>query len=138
MMHMTFYWGKQVTVLFDEWKTRTWLAYSLTLLAVFLLAAFHEYIVNLRSRFIKASKSKSVSGLRAPLLGQRSLKFGTKLTESLLFGVNAGLGYMLMLAVMSFNGGVFIAVILGFVAGYFFFRSNGTGEEITESSCGCA
>jgi hypothetical protein len=37
-----------------------------------------------------------------------------------------------MLAAMSFNGGVFIAVILGFVVGYFFFRSHGE-EDNTES-----
>lgn len=138
MMHMTFYWGKQATVLFDEWKTQTWLAYSLTLLAMFLFAAFHEYVVDLRSRFVKASKAKSASGLRAPLLRQRSIKYASKMIESLLFGVNAGLGYLLMLAVMSFNGGIFIAVVLGFVVGYFFFRSDGTGDETTESPCGCA
>lgn len=139
MMHMTFYWGRQVTVLFDGWKTQSWLGYSLTLVAVFLFSVFHEYIVNLRSRFKGISSGKAASGLTAPLIGRNRIALGFRVMESAVFGLNAGLGYLLMLAAMSFNGGVFIAVILGFVVGYFFFRSHGeVEEEITESPCGCS
>lgn len=137
MMHMTFYWGRQVTVLFDGWKTQSWLGYSLTLVAVFLFSVFHEYIVNLRSRFKGVSSGKPALGLTAPLIGRNPRAVGFRVMESAVFGLNAGLGYLLMLAAMSFNGGVFIAVILGFVVGYFFFRSHGE-EDNTESPCGCS
>eukprot|EP01018_Ginkgo_biloba_P015558 Gb_28691 [translate_table: standard] len=137
MMHMTFYWGKQVTLLFDDWKTQTWLSYSLTLVAVFLFSVFHEYIVNLRSRFNGVSTAKDPSDLRVPFLRKPSNAYTSKGVESVLFGLNAGLGYLLMLAVMSFNGGVFIAAILGFIVGYFIFRSGSEAKQDSENSCAC-
>nr|XP_009783778.1 PREDICTED: copper transporter 5.1-like [Nicotiana sylvestris] len=45
---------------------------------------------------------------------------------------------MLMLAIMSFNGGVFVAVILGLSIRYLLFR---TGEEdamVVDNPCACA
>lgn len=126
-----------MTLLFDGWKTQSWLGYSLTLIAVFLFSVFHEYIVNLRSRLKEVSSVKAATGLNAPLIGRNRTAVGLRVMESAVFGLNAGLGYLLMLAAMSFNGGVFIALILGFVVGYFFFRSRGE-ESNTESPCGCA
>eukprot|EP00252_Welwitschia_mirabilis_P021388 TRINITY_DN5484_c0_g1_i1.p1 TRINITY_DN5484_c0_g1~~TRINITY_DN5484_c0_g1_i1.p1 ORF type:complete len:142 (+),score=18.09 TRINITY_DN5484_c0_g1_i1:457-882(+) len=141
MMHMTFYWGKQVTLLFDNWKTNTWLGYSLSLLAVFLFCIFHEYLANLRLRF-KASliRAKPVvsDGLTDPLIRRKGFSFGSKVLQALLFGLNTALAYMLMLAIMSYNGGVFLAAVLGFVVGYLFFRSDEENLEISQVSCGCA
>ncbi|CAN1236910.1 Putative copper transporter 5.2 [Linum grandiflorum] len=46
---------------------------------------------------------------------------------------------MLMLAVMSFNGGVFVAVVFGLGLGYLLFRS-GFDENllIQDESCACS
>jgi len=43
-----------------------------------------------------------------------------------------------MLAVMSFNGGVLIAVVLGLAVGYFLFRAKEYEAVIVEDSCACA
>ncbi|CAN6975471.1 unnamed protein product [Brassica oleracea var. botrytis] len=60
MMHMTFYWGIKATILFDFWKTDSWLSYILTLLACFVFAAFYQYLENRRLQF------KSLSSTRHP------------------------------------------------------------------------
>ncbi|GFQ03442.1 copper transporter 5 [Phtheirospermum japonicum] len=73
MMHMTFYWGKNVTILFDSWKTDSWASYFLSLLACFLISTFYQYMEDRRIRLkhLSASKNKpeaSTSPAAAPLL----------------------------------------------------------------------
>ncbi|KAK6927203.1 Ctr copper transporter [Dillenia turbinata] len=153
MMHMTFYWGRRVTLLFDSWKTETWISYALTLVACFLCSAFYQYMEDRRLRFkIIASTAPNSQQLEAPLLinahGRKMMGGLTgigsqtaKLGGALLFGINTAMGYMLMLAVMSFNGGVFLAIVLGLSFGYLLFRS-GTGVDdvrlVVDNPCACA
>lgn len=92
-----------MTLLFDDWKTQSWLGYSLTLIAVFLFSVFHEYIVNLRSRLNEVSSDKAATGLNAPLIGRNRTAVGFRVMESAVFGLNAGLGYLLMLAAAAIN-----------------------------------
>ncbi|CAI0448328.1 unnamed protein product [Linum tenue] len=154
MMHMTFYWGREVTILFDSWRTKSWVDYSLSLVACLLAAAFYQYLENHRMRVKIAAAAGSAgkgaggggveSGADVPLI-QR--KFGSsgkwsaaRVVGAALFGLNSAIGYMLMLAVMSFNGGVFVAVVVGLGIGYLLFR--GVDDESVlvadETSCACA
>ena len=154
MMHMTFYWGTSATILFDGWRTSAWPGYLLSLLALFLAAAFYQYLEAFRIR-VKLLAGAKVAPLpppagsdadaaRAPLLASASFAFAggrwpARAATAALFGVNAGIGYLLMLAVMSFNGGVFIAVVAGLAAGYLAFRSS-DGEDlvVVDNPCACA
>ena len=62
-----------------------------------------------------------------------------RFTVAVLFGVNSAVECMLMLAVMSFNGRVFIDVVVGLAAGYFVFQSeNEEGFATVENPCACA
>ncbi|GMI97861.1 copper transporter 5 [Hibiscus trionum] len=97
MMHMTLYWGKDVTLLVDSWKTDSWLSYLLTLLACFIFASFYQYMEDRRLRFGSLASSNpsppSYGGAAAvPLLPnyRNSAKFAT----ALLFGINSALGYL--------------------------------------------
>uniref|UniRef100_A0A0D9XE49 Copper transport protein n=1 Tax=Leersia perrieri TaxID=77586 RepID=A0A0D9XE49_9ORYZ len=156
MMHMTFYWGKDVTILFDGWRTATWTGYLLSLLALLLASAFYQYLeaFRIRVKLLAGAKPASSSipppassddaAARAPLLLPSSAlaaagRWPARLATAGLFGVNSGLGYLLMLAVMSFNGGVFFAVVVGLAAGYLAFRSS-DGEDllVVDNPCACA
>ncbi|XAR57553.1 hypothetical protein NMG60_11025733 [Bertholletia excelsa] len=150
MMHMTFYWGLKVTLLLDSWKTEGWLDYCLTLCACFLFSAFYQYMESLRLRFKFRSSSNSnnnsstiTTTTTTPLLHNPKLAAGSfcspaRLGVAVLFGVNSAIGYLLMLAVMSFNAGVFIAIVLGLSLGYLVFRSVDEDIIVVDNPCACA
>ncbi|PON61643.1 Ctr copper transporter [Trema orientale] len=149
MMHMTFYWSKEVTLLFDTWRTSTWTGYALTLVACLIVSAFYQYLEDLRLRIKIASAGKPSSppaeiDAVTPFLQKKLVGGGGKwslarLAGALLFGVNSAIGYLLMLAIMSFNGGVFVAVVLGLTIGCFVFRT--ADDDVTlvvDNPCACA
>lgn len=53
-----------------------------------------------------------------------------------IYGVNVATSYLLMLAAMTFNIGVFATICVGMAFGHYFFR--GFTEEATEASQGLA
>ncbi|XP_061350403.1 copper transporter 5-like [Gastrolobium bilobum] len=147
MMHMTFYWGKKVTLLIDSWKTDSWTSFALSLLACLVVSAFYQYLENRRIRLKLIAGEKRPSAvapeIQTPLLrwnvaGDKA-RLGMKFAEAILFGVNSAIGYLLMLAIMSFNGGVFVAIVVGLTLGYFFFRTEGEDAALfLDNSCACA
>ncbi|KAL6968860.1 hypothetical protein U1Q18_049652 [Sarracenia purpurea var. burkii] len=151
MMHMTFYWGRQVTLLLDSWKTKTWTEYGLTLCACLLFSVFYQYMEDRRLRFKLLSSSSAgavssashPSSIHTPLLFHKLAAGGgrwnpARFAGAVLFGVNSAIGYLLMLAAMSFNGGVFIAIVTGLAIGYFFFRSADEDVLAVDNPCACA
>ncbi|KAK9275377.1 hypothetical protein L1049_022641 [Liquidambar formosana] len=146
MMHMTFYWSKNVTLLVDSWRTNSWTSYALTLLACFLFSLFYQNLEAKRLRFkTLTSNNPSSPSIATPLLsklprGRSPWADPARFASAFLFGVTSAIGYLLMLAIMSFNGGVFVAVVLGLSVGYFLFRS---GDEekvapVVENACACS
>ncbi|XP_031287035.1 copper transporter 5-like [Pistacia vera] len=140
MMHMTFYWGRTVTLLFDSWRTDSWLSYGLTLFACFVVSAFYQYLEDIRVRVTQIGAKKRAD-VEVPLLQKKvagKLSAG-RIAGTVLFGVNSGLGYLLMLAVMSFNGGVFLAIVVGLTVGYLVFRSGSEDVAVdVDNPCACA
>lgn len=105
MMHMTFFWGKDVDMLFSGWPGRSLGMYLLALFFVFALAVMVEWLSH--SRFFKPGSNRVASGL----------------AQTFVHAVRMGLAYLVMLAVMSFNVGVLIAAVIGHGIGFFIFGS---------------
>ncbi|BFG34039.1 copper transporter 6 [Prunus yedoensis var. nudiflora] len=105
MMHMTFFWGTNAQVLFSKWPGSSTGMYYVCLLFVFALAVIVEWLSH--CRLIKAGSSDVVCGL----------------AQTFLHAIRVGLAYMVMLAVMSFNVGVFLVAVAGHTVGFLLFGS---------------
>ncbi|KAI3514026.1 hypothetical protein L1887_12342 [Cichorium endivia] len=142
MMHMTFYWGPNVTLLIDSWKTDSWFSYFLTLIFCFLFSAFYQFMEDRRLRFkLLSSSTMAVGDVEdVPLLYTKffSDRRRARFAGSVLFGINSAINYFLMLAVMSFNGGVFVVIVVGLAVGYLLFRSADDEQiMVDEDPCAC-
>lgn len=138
-----------MTLLTDSWKTESWTSYALSLLACLVVAAFYQYLENHRIRlklFAAGGERRRspVPEIETPLLQWKlsndKAMFGVKFVGAVLFGVNSAIGYLLMLAIMSFNGGVFLAIVVGLTLGYFFFRNDQVEDDaavVVDDSCAC-
>nr|GEX93940.1 copper transporter 6-like [Tanacetum cinerariifolium] len=107
MMHMTFFWGKNGEILFPGWPGTNSGMYALVLIFVFFLSFFVELLSHVKLDGKKGSGPVIVG-----------------LVQTLVHGLRVGLAYMVMLAVMSFNGGVFLVAIAGHALGFFVFGTN--------------
>ncbi|XP_043720981.1 copper transporter 5.1-like [Telopea speciosissima] len=80
--------------------------------------------------------------IETPLLFSRLAGSGwsnpARYAAAILFGVNSTIGYLLMLAIMSFNGGVFLAIVLGLTFGYLIFRISDEELVVVDNPCACA
>ncbi|XP_008785472.1 copper transporter 6-like [Phoenix dactylifera] len=107
-MHMTFFWGKRVEILFSGWPGDRGVGmYLLALLFVFVASALVDYL---------SSISRRLSRGPAATPGDRRVSTAVLLTT--LHAVRLGLAYLVMLAVMSFNVGVLIVAIAGHAVGF--------------------
>ncbi|KAK1420717.1 hypothetical protein QVD17_22539 [Tagetes erecta] len=101
IMHMTFFWSKDVVLLFNGWPKGELGMYILALAIVFFLAAMVEIL-----SFFPAVKAGC-----NPIIGG--------LIYALFYGLRMALVYLLMLCVMSYNVGVFVFAVAGHVMGCF-------------------
>ena len=105
MMHMTFYWGKEAEVLFSGWPGKRAGMYALALIFVFALGIIAEWLTH--SRLIKEGTTNVVA----------------RITKTILHAIRVSLGYLLMLSLMSFNAGIFLAAVAGQALGFLLFGS---------------
>ncbi|KAF5751408.1 copper transporter 1-like [Tripterygium wilfordii] len=105
MTHMTFFWGKNAEVLFKGWPGHSSGMYALSLIVVFVLAIIVEWLSH--CQLIKADTNHVSAGL----------------LKTVMHALRVGVSLVLMLAVMSFNVGVFLAALVGHTVGFLLFGS---------------
>ncbi|KAJ4834216.1 hypothetical protein Tsubulata_043861 [Turnera subulata] len=105
MMHMSFFWGTKAEVLFSGWPGARTGMYALALALVFVLCFSVEWLCH--CQIIRPGSNHVAAGT----------------VQTLLHTLRVGLANMVMLAVMSFNGGVFLVAVAGHALGFFFFGS---------------
>ncbi|KAK9010146.1 hypothetical protein V6N11_036660 [Hibiscus sabdariffa] len=110
-MHTSFYWGHESQILFSGWPGSSRGMYALALFFVFGLAVIVECL-SYRS-IVKPEANKVAAWF----------------FKTAMHTVRAGLSYIVMLAVMSFNGGVFLAAVSGHAAGFLIFGSKAFGKH---------
>lgn len=58
-----------------------------------------------------------------------------RLILGLIYALNVFFAYMLMLAIMTYNGGIFIAVVVGLAVGHAIFLRPSTGSVLNDVCC---
>lgn len=112
--HMTFFWGKNSEILFTGWPGARGGMYALALVAVFALAFLLEF---LGSRGLDALLPAAPGGRRRAAAARAAVH-----------ALRVGAAYLLMLALMSFNGGVLLVAVAGHAAGFLAFKAGLFGD----------
>ncbi|XP_054785690.1 copper transporter 1-like [Prosopis cineraria] len=123
-IHKTLYWGHKAYVLSPCWPGDNAAMYGLALVFVFAMAVLVEWLSFTDMVKLKPGKNDDVVA---------------GVLRTAIYGVRTGLSYMVMLAVMSFNGGVFIVAIVGHVIGFIVFgtqaiRKKKAGSDTDKTS----
>ncbi|XP_077163208.1 protein SLC31A2 isoform X1 [Paroedura picta] len=135
MMPMYFFFSDKVVLLFDFWNVHSPAGMVLSVLIIMLLSVLYEAIKVGRAKLLQ----RTMPAL-APSLSQETLEepegasvntgverlasnsqklFLWHSTQTLLHVVQVVLGYLVMLAVMSYNVWIFLGVIVGSAIGYY-------------------
>lgn len=130
-MNMLFSWSyKNTCVVFEWWHIKTLPGLILSCLAIFGLAYLYEY---LKYCVHKRQLSQRV------LLPNRSLtkiNQADKVSNSILYGLQVGFSFMLMLVFMTYNGWLMLAVVCGAIWGNYSWCTS-YSPEIDDSSLAC-
>ncbi|XP_030817383.1 probable low affinity copper uptake protein 2 [Camarhynchus parvulus] len=128
-MQMTFYFSDTVVLLFDFWNVHSPTGMVLSVLVILLLSVLYEAVkmgkaVLLRRALLALPRSLSHEALTEPQEGEHSDPaqgrwFWFHVGQTLFHVLQVVLGYMMMLAVMSYNAWIFLAAIAGSTLGYF-------------------
>ncbi|KAL6133223.1 hypothetical protein ACLB2K_065460 [Fragaria x ananassa] len=103
-MQMNFYWGRNVTILFPKWPGNDQHNPDMYILALFFV-------------FAMAFAMEALSVW--PTIKPGGSAVATGLTQASLYAIRVSLGYFVMLAVMSYNIGIFMAAVAGHTVGFF-------------------
>ena len=148
-MDMYFVFGNHVTILFKQWTTRTTGELVASCFALFVMGVLYEGLKVIRQilahraektyadMYMNASEgrgltSESVVTIIPP---RRRMKSLSHIVQTLLHMVQVLLGYLLMLAFMTYNVWVGVAVVVGSGVGFFLFGWKSTNTATSGEHC---
>lgn len=111
-MQMSFYWGKDVIVLFSGWPDSNSGMYVMALFFVLFLGAAIEMMTMLQAAVKPGTR---------PILGA--------FIQASVYIVRMCFAYMVMLSVMSYNIGIFVAALAGHGIGFFVVKIHALAKE---------
>ncbi|KAK4856090.1 hypothetical protein QYF36_014011 [Acer negundo] len=107
MQHITFFWGTSTEIIFPGWPGQSLSCYILALVLVFVISLLVEWLSH--ARLVNYSTKTDIAA---------------GFLQTLMYAIRMALAYLVMLAVMSFNVGVFLAAVAGYSAGFLVFGSH--------------
>uniref|UniRef100_A0A8B9G177 Copper transport protein n=1 Tax=Amazona collaria TaxID=241587 RepID=A0A8B9G177_9PSIT len=128
LLQMSFYFSDTAVLLFDFWSVHTPTGMVLSVLVILLLSMLYEAIKMGKAVLLRRALPPSLS--QDPLLDSFPTQttvilwffhrwFQYHVGQTLFHVVQVVLGYMVMLAVMSYNAWIFLGAIAGSTLGYF-------------------
>lgn len=110
--------GSCVKLLFQPWVLNSAVKYAFGFIGCFLVALFNEYLARaretVRQRLLMARKQRPLDKLH---------RMQCKALLAGLYMVQMAIAYFAMLVVMTYETGLFIALLLGFGAGFLLFKN---------------
>jgi len=136
MLPMTFYLGNRAFILFKAWHPMTDGPFVGACFGIFFLCIFHEWLTTFRitSKIIEKDA-------KFPALAKF---FSKKLGQAILYYFSVTLSYIIMLLLMTFNGYIFIIILVALSVGFALFGKarGGVSSELcceqhdeTEDNC---
>ncbi|GAA5826892.1 hypothetical protein JCM5353_004475 [Sporobolomyces roseus] len=134
----------------EDWRIRSLGGYVGSLIGIFFMVVVLEvfrrmgrdYDRQIRSAYYRretaalaavASSSKSPLPANALVPAPFRPSYNQQIIRSAFYGISFGTAYVLMLLVMSYNGGVFFAIVLGGAVGHFISAVRRASSESSES-----
>jgi len=154
-MKMFFHFGIVDYILFESWVPYDELTYVISLVAVFFMALLHEGFkvvkVNIEARWKLTAKYEPLSRNSSSIINSKThitinyapFEWKRDFLRAVYRTIDVTFHFFLMLVAMTFNVGLFLAVILGYGTGHLVFSrlskpqviSGGTLAGLEEETC---
>ncbi|KXN67248.1 Ctr-domain-containing protein [Conidiobolus coronatus NRRL 28638] len=131
-MRMYFHTGFADYILFKEWVPRTGGQYAGSVIAILVMGIFYEFLLTLRSQL----ESRWSDQNNSKLTEYSATQFRIDISRATIQFFESLLAYALMLITMTFNVGLFFAVIAGIALGTLIF-SRFRVQGYIKRACGC-